>query len=661
MSERVSVTEVRNALRCPRIFALGRLERKALAFPVGSSCLGASFHRLVERFTRAASSPPPSFQSLTDKAPLDEICAELSAWVLSYLVEELEADPGYATIPAEVDDLAEALREFSRHLAGRIARSRGTPAVALIALLESGERKVEAPWPSGPLVHGRLDAIFRDDKGDCEVVEYKLTDDANDRLDQAQAVLYQKLLKLAEGRDAHATILRFTPTLRETRLHKGMAEALTDEELTPTLKDMVVWSGDPLSAPATTRRDLCATCPMAAPCAAHYPSRVPHRDDPPVAARRPRNASDGEKLIESPAPVAQDPLSDEEGAREAETIRDLILDELRSLGAAAACPRRPVVGPRTYIVEVSRQHGSVSNLDSAANDIQHRLTMRHGIEAVYERRGGHRQFSVTRKQPRPIYLGPLLDAKADWLTEQPGRFVLGQEPDGKVLVGDFSDGSAAHLLVAGQTGSGKSVFLQSLLASLVRFHGPEGIRFNLVDPKRVTFTSATFRSSIAAHLEAPISFDAEETLPLITTLVELMEERYRLFSDEQVSDIQEFNEAKPTEKLERRILVVDEFQDLLTDKTIAKEFCGSVARLGAKARAAGIHLVLATQRPSADVLPPIIKANLCGRVAFQVGSASNSRIILDQKGAEALLGKGDMLVNLGRGTVRAQAPLLTDA
>src|SRR5690606_10814715 len=133
------------------------------------------------------------------------------------------------------------------------------------------------------------------------------------------------------------------------------------------------------------------------------------------------------------------------------------------------------------------------------------------------------------------------------------------------------------------------------------------------------------------------------------------------FEREQVQDIGEYNEARPDARLERRVLVIDEFQDLLTDKTLSRDFCAGVARLGAKARAAGIHPVLATQRPSADTVPPIIKASLCGRVALQVASASNSRIILDQKGAEALLGKGDMLVNLGRGIVRAQAPLLTDA
>lgn len=660
MTERVSVTEVRNALRCPRIFALGRLEEKVVAFPVGSSCLGATFHRLVERFSSSVGAPPRDFLALPAGAPLDSVIDQLTGWILTYLGDEIGSDPGYWTIPGEVDDLAEALREFARHLAGRVAVLGVKPAQALTQVLHSGERLVEASWPGGPLIHGRLDAIFRDRAGGYEVVEYKLTDEANDSLDQAQAVLYQRLYALAEGKPAQATILRFTPVLRETNLAPAAAESVVQSQLQPTLLNMVKWAQQPSAAPATERRDLCATCPMAAACATHYPQRVAHRDDPPVAATRPRNASEGEALRETAAPPPHDPLRDEEGTKEAEQICTRILDALRTLGAAAVSPRKPIVGPRTYLIEVSRKHGAVGVLDRAAADVQHRLATELGVDVVYEKSGGHRRFWVTRSRPRAIYLGPLLEAKAGWLAESPGRFVVGQEPNGNVVAGDFSDGSAAHLLVAGQTGSGKSYFLQSLLASLVRFHGPEGIRFNLVDPKRVTFMGASFRSSIASHLEAPVSYDAEETLPLISQLVELMEERYRLFETEQVQDIGEYNEACPDARLERRVLVIDEFQDLLTDKTLTKTFCGGVARLGAKARAAGIHLVLATQRPSADTVPPIIKANLCGRVALQVGSASNSRIILDQKGAESLLGKGDMLVNLGRGIVRAQAPLLTD-
>ena len=658
MSERVSVTEVRNALRCPRIFALGRLEKKAVSFPVGSSCLGGSFHRLVETFAQAADAPPAYFGELPKDAPLDDLQMGLVRWILALLQSELFADAAYESIPGEVDDLAEALREYCRHLAGRVHALGGDPCEALSQVMHSGERQVEAAWPDGPFVHGRLDAIFRDQNGQLEIIEYKLTDEANSLLDQAQSILYQRLFELSDGIQAKASVLRFTPTLRESTVSEGIAKKIAEQNLDPTLQKIAAWAQEPLTAPPTERKDLCATCPVSAACGRHFPHRFPHRDDPPVAATRPRSQQAGESLSQTSSPLSYDAFIDTEGLSDAQRIRDIIIEELRKLGASASSPDEPVVGPRTYLIEMSRKRGTVGVLDRAALDVQHRLASEHDIDVQYEKSGGRRTFCVTRQSPRPVLLGPLLDAKGAWLSKLPGRFIVGQEPDGSVVTGDFSDGSTAHLLVAGQTGSGKSVFLQSMLASLVRFHGPEKIRFNLVDPKRVTFTSAAFNSSLSAHLQAPISFEAEETLPLIQQLVDLMEERYTLFAETQVTDILEFNEAHPKSTLERRILVIDEFQDLLTEKSQAKEFSTGIKRLGAKARAAGIHLVLATQRPDREAIPPAIKANLTGRIAFHVASSTNSRIILDQGGAEKLLGKGDLLANLGRGLVRAQAALI---
>jgi len=147
----------------------------------------------------------------------------------------------------------------------------------------------------------------------------------------------------------------------------------------------------------------------------------------------------------------------------------------------------------------------------------------------------------------------------------------------------------------------------------------------------------------------------------IEQLVDLMEERYKILEAAQVADVGEYNEqATAGQQLERRVLVIDEFQDLITEKATAQAFFTGIKRLGAKARAAGIHLILATQRPDRDTVPPIIKANLGGKIALQVASKVNSRIVLDDGGAEKLLGKGDLLASLGRGIVRAQAPLLSE-
>jgi S-DNA-T family DNA segregation ATPase FtsK/SpoIIIE len=658
--QRISVTEVRNALRCPRLFALGRALRQQLAFPVGSSCLGAAFHRIVERFAREVDAPAPSFAALPSGAPRDVSEAELAKWLIGFLLTELESDQTYLSIPSEVDDLAEALREFARHLSGRLQRFDLPPAQALTKLLREGERSIAARLEAGgPLLHGRWDALYGDHKDALEIVEYKLTDEANDDLDRAQVALYSALLKAEDGISARPVVLRFTPNLRETTLSTEASELLLEKTLLPVVRSMAQWAGSPELAPATSRKDLCAACPVATQCAETYPEKLSVRDDPPTAGSRPRAGARVGIQDAQPSPAPARAEDDVEGVREADALKDRILSELKRLGTVAMCPRPAIVGPTLYIIEVVRARGPVSQLDRSAEDVRHRLAAEEGIEVEYQREGGHRRFIAKRKQPRKVLLGPLLDKKRDWLSQRAGRFIVGQEPNGEILCADLSDSSTPHLLIAGQSGSGKSVLIQALVASLVRFHGPDAIRFTLIDPKRVTFVGAAFRAAVAAHLEGPIRYEIEEVLPVVEQLVELMEERYRLFSSAQVIDIDEYNEqSSAPERLERRVLVVDEFQDLVIDKQAAAEFFSGIRRLGAKARAAGIHLVLATQRPDRDTVPPIVKANLTGRIALAVSSQVNSRIVLDQGGAERLLGKGDLLATLGRGVVRAQGALL---
>jgi len=660
MSDRVSVTEVRNALRCPRLFALGRSLGRSVAFPVGSSCLGASFHRIVERFAQTVTTPPASLTQLPAAAARDDVEAYLRDWLLELLMDELEQDSTYASMPGEVDDLAEALRELARHLSARLDPFTGPPAQALSDLMHSGEQAIEARLDgTGPIVSGRLDALYADARGRIDVIEYKLTDEANDEVDRAQAALYRELLRSVHGIDARPVVLRFSPLLREVSMRPEHSDEFLRSRVLPIIARMPEWASEPARAPETPRQDLCAACPVARECKASYPARLPARDDPPVGASRPRPSSSAGLCEPEPLPELAVSDDDAQGRREAEALSARILDELRRQGTSAVCPHPPVVGPTLYLIQVARPRGPVRQLDNAAEDVRHRLASEDGIEIQYEKRGGQRHFIVTRPQPRRVLLAPLLQQRRQYLLERPGRFVVGQCPDGEVLCGDLSDASTPHLLVAGQSGSGKSVLLQAIVASLVQYHPPSAIRFTLVDPKRVTFNGAAFRGAVAAHLDGPVRSEVESVLPVLEQLIQAMEERYRLFERAQVSDVGEFNEqSSSADRLERRVLVIDEFQDLITDKSSTLAFFDSVRRLGAKARAAGIHLVLATQRPDRNVVPPVIRANLGGKVALQVASGINSRIILDEGGAERLLGKGDLLANLGRGVVRAQAPLL---
>ena len=657
MSDAVSVTEVRNALRCPRIFALGRARKSAVAFPIGSSCLGAAFHRIVERFAKTVSAPPPEFAALAKGTALDDVDAGLRLWLLGFLEDELEREPAYSSMPGEVDDLAQAIRELARHLSARLRPFDDKPARAIERLVKDAERPLEAGI-DGVLVRGTLDALYAAPDGSLDVVEYKLTDEANDALDRAQVALYAHMHEVVEGKPAKPVILRFMPMLRETTIGVAEVSETVSRTLRPLLKNMQSWARAPETAPATERRDLCAACPMAAPCAETYPARVPARDDPPAGATRPRLDSGGSLAPPASIAVTDAAPTDDDGRREAESLRERIVSELTKQGVMTVCPRPPTVGPTLYEIEVTRPRGSVKQLDQAANDVRHRLGS-DGIDVEYDVRGGRRLFVVKRAVPRKVLLGPLLSEMRPFLAERPGRFIVGQRPTGEILTGDLSDSSTPHLLVGGQSGSGKSFLLRAIIASLLHYHPPSAIRFVLIDPKRVTFNLTAFRSAVAAHLESPIIHDAEEAIPTLDRLIETMEERYELFEKAQVIDIDEYNEDVPSaERLERKIVVIDEFQDLVADKASAKQFCEGIKRLGAKARAAGLHVILATQRPDRETVPPIIKTNLGGKIALRVATQTNSRIILDEGGAERLLGKGDLLANLGHGALRAQAPLV---
>lgn len=343
--------------------------------------------------------------------------------------------------------------------------------------------------------------------------------------------------------------------------------------------------------------------------------------------------------------------ADPAAAIEAEELEKLVLGQLLKLNVSVTVTAR-VVGARLIRLEVSAPRQRVGDLDKAAADIEHKLADR---GARFEREGARRYFTAPRIEPREVMLEDLLAREEGWLRERPGRFVIGESIDGEVVRGDLSDGGSCHLLVAGQTGSGKSVLLRAIVAGLARFHPPSRIRFTLGDPKRVTF--GPIAAALPDHVIAPVSQDAESIVLRLEALEGEMTARYDRLHERRVDDIHQYNRVSP-DKLPLEVVVIDEFADLVLDRVYKQTFLNTVKRIGNMGRAAGVHLLLATQRPDKSTVPGEIKANLVGKIALKVQSVIDSRIILDEAGAEKLLGKGDMLVNVGHGVVRAQAPVL---
>ena len=217
---------------------------------------------------------------------------------------------------------------------------------------------------------------------------------------------------------------------------------------------------------------------------------------------------------------------------------------------------------------------------------------------------------------------------------------LGRDTSGTPVVADLA--RAPHLLIAGATGSGKSACINGVIVSLLMYHGPESLRFIMVDPKLVELPGYNH----IPHMIGKVITDLEDVHGALTWLLLQMDERYRLFRECTVRNIDAYNRLarrrKKLDPLPRIVLVVDELADLMM--TAPEEIEKQLVRLAQMARATGIHLVLATQRPSTDVVTGLIKANFPSRIAFAVTSQVDSRVILDSPGAEKLLGQGDMLL-----------------
>ncbi|MEK7520877.1 MAG: DNA translocase FtsK, partial [Patescibacteria group bacterium] len=214
-------------------------------------------------------------------------------------------------------------------------------------------------------------------------------------------------------------------------------------------------------------------------------------------------------------------------------------------------------------------------------------------------------------------------------------FVLGRDVSGEPIFGDVT--KMPHMLIAGSTGSGKSVMIHSLLMSLLYGHSPETMRLILIDPKKVELS---IYDGIP-HLISPVITEGKKAIGVFRWAINEMERRYELLLSAGSRDIKSYNASKPQEILPWITIVVDELADLMA--TYGREIEGSIVRLAQMARATGIHLVLSTQRPSVEVITGLIKANITSRIALQVASQIDSRTILDSAGAEKLLGNGDML------------------
>ena len=251
-----------------------------------------------------------------------------------------------------------------------------------------------------------------------------------------------------------------------------------------------------------------------------------------------------------------------------------------------------------------------------------------------------------------VYLSEILNNADFKKKEIKLPIALGKSISGKTIVGDLS--SMPHLLIAGTTGSGKSVCINTIILSLLYRHTPDKCKFILIDPKMLELS--TYEG--IPHLLCPVITEAKKAASVLGWVVKEMESRYRLMTKEGVRNIDGYN-SKHKLPMPYIVVVVDEMSDLML--VAGKEIENYIQKLSQMARAAGIHIIMATQRPSVDVITGTIKANFPTRISFQVTSKIDSRTILGEQGAEQLLGKGDMLyMSSANRIVRIHAPFVSD-
>lgn len=261
-------------------------------------------------------------------------------------------------------------------------------------------------------------------------------------------------------------------------------------------------------------------------------------------------------------------------------------------------------------------------------------------------------IELPNKEASPVFIRDLIDSREFKKAESPISFGVGEDISGQVIIGDIA--KMPHMLIAGSTGSGKSVCINTLIMSILYNATPDEVKLIMIDPKVVELSVYNG----IPHLLVPVVTDPRKANAALQWAVREMEKRYKAFADVGCRDLKGFNEKllagdqKALDAAERYdydatkpvpliVVIVDELADLMM--TAAKDVEESICRLAQLARAAGIHLIIATQRPSVDVITGLIKANMPSRIAFRVSSGVDSRTILDMTGAERLLGKGDML------------------
>ncbi|MFN6469000.1 MAG: DNA translocase FtsK [Nostoc sp. SerVER01] len=650
----LTATKVRVAFECPRLFYLHqKFGGNTLFIPLENHVgIGNSFHQLADSFIKLAVSESrftEIFKSSTSQLNIDDISSHLQQLFYeikfsNYLEKAVEQDASAAQPLYKVwQGLQGLIRRFAELL---VVNRRYCSAEAVIRnTFVSQERKLEhyfqLPDGTQQRVGGEFDCLVYDFevKRLC-VLEFKTYQPVDPSAQLAQVALYSYMLWHQKKVAVDSAVYCVLPEFKEYQYSWEQLGNTVHQLIPYKLHQMQKWLSweppHPNSPPPTTQPYLCEICPQQQKCQTFFVS--------PVVVEIPNLPSENDNNGGQDAHPTR-----KNSVNTADTIGEELVTTLQSFKIKVDY-QGSILGPAFIRVKLKPHLGvSVNSILRLSNDLQVQMGLAN--PPLIAPQAGY----VSVDLPRPDrqianfeeYIQPQFSPPA-----VPIKIAIGVSIEGELIEADLSDANTCHFLVGGTTGSGKSEFLRSLLFSLLNRHSPQHLKIALVDPKRVTFPE--FEKM--PWLYSPVVKDGDRAIELMDGLVAEMESRYHHFEKAGCADLSTYNQ-RSTEILPRILCIFDEYADFMAEKEIRTSLEQSIKRLGAMARAAGIHLIIATQRPEAKVVTPIIRSNLPGRVALRTASEADSAIVLGgkQTAAAYLLGKGDLLYQIGAQIHRLQS------
>lgn len=662
-SSSLTVTKVRVAFECPRLFYLNdKFGGKTLFLPRDTvTGIGSVFHTSADEFVSLALREA-RFKELF-KPEASQLDVEKVASEMQQIFYQVKFYPYLQQVTKKDISKAQPLFQVWQGLQGIIKRfaeiivvNRGYCSAASVIrkTFISGERQLEhyfdLPNGSRQQVRGEYDClIYNFERQGLCLLEFKTYQPVDPSAQLAQVSLYGYMLWQKKQVPVDSAVYCVLPEFKEYYYGWEELEDTVNQLIPYKLQQMQEWlswqPSQPNSPPATTQPYLCEICSQQEKCQSYFGGEV---DSHQIPVDKEDYGFKNRRGAES-AEERGGEKGEESNSVNAGAVGEELVTTLQSFGISVDFIEA-AVAPSFIRVKLKPQLGvKFNSIQKLYADLQIQM----GLEnpPLISPQAGY----VSVDLPNPNRKAALFDdyLKPQKLAENTSvKIAIGVNLEGKLIEADLSDPNTCHFLVGGTTGSGKSEFLRSQLLSLLKRYSPQQLKIALVDPKRVTFPE--FEKM--PWLYSQIVKDSEDAIKLMDKLVSEMEYRYQQFEKTECADLGAYNQ-RADKPLARIVCIFDEYADFMAEKESRSALEQSIKRLGAMARAAGIHLIIATQRPEAKVVTPIIRSNLPGRVALRTASEADSAIVLGGKKTAAayLLGKGDLLYQVGAKLQRLQS------